>query len=82
MMPPDANWPNIPDYRNITPADHAAHTTPKGTLRPDEIYLNAKPSHKMAKELMKIGHKPHLKLKTAKPQPRRRSPAARRKKRN
>lgn len=57
---PDASWPNLPDYRQFSPADHAAHTTKRGTLSPEDMPELNLTSRKGAKQLMKIGSKPHL----------------------
>lgn len=43
-------WPWIGNPSNITPADHAAHTTPKGIAYPEDLGLTSK------------HHKPLLKL--------------------
>ncbi|HEX4647172.1 MAG TPA: hypothetical protein VH598_16330 [Verrucomicrobiae bacterium] len=61
-MPPDANWPAIPNYREFTAADHAAHTSPKGIPYPET--LMGTESVKATKGLMKLARKPHLKLNT------------------
>jgi hypothetical protein len=77
-MPPDAAWPALPSYRTFTPADHAAHTSPKGMPYPETL-MPGSDSRKAAKQIMKFAHKPHLKF-TAKAQ--RRRVATRKKKEN
>jgi len=63
-MPPDAAWPNLPNHFVFTPADHAAHTSPKGIAYPEHLYPGLMDSRKSAKGLMKFAHKPHLKVAT------------------
>lgn len=65
-MPPDANWPALPQHGNFTKADHAAHTTPKGTPTWEQHVPGTK-SLKMTKMAMKFVSRPHLKMTKAKP---------------
>lgn len=60
-MTPDASWPNIPSYGldAFTPADHAAHTSPKGIPNPSDLIPGMDPK-KMGKIAMKFVKKPHL----------------------
>lgn len=58
----DAGWPHISDPLNITEADHAAHTNPKGTLYPHDL-IEGESAKKMAKIAGKVGFKKHLTLK-------------------
>jgi hypothetical protein len=61
-MTPDATWPNLPSYREFSAADHAAHTSPRGTPYPEDL-ITGLHNRKAAKELLKVASKPHLKLK-------------------
>lgn len=65
-MTPDAQWPALPSYHTFTPADHAAHTSPKGIPYPDSL-MNGVDARKAAKQLMKFSHKPFIRLKNTKP---------------
>lgn len=67
---PDAFWPNLPAHGQFTAADHAAHTTPRGIAYPEDLIPGTK-SHKMAKSILKVARKPHLKLTRPRPAPRR-----------
>jgi hypothetical protein len=51
MTIPGYDWPGIRDPSNITAADHLAHTTPRGTLSPEDLGLKGK-KHKG--QLMKV----------------------------
>jgi hypothetical protein len=76
-MTPDAAWPNLPAYqREFTPEQHAAHRSPRGVPRPEDLAPRTT-TVKAAKGLMKFARKPHLKLaKTAKTRKRKREKAA------
>lgn len=39
-IPNYGSWPNISNPLNPTRADHAAHTSPKGILRPEDMGLS------------------------------------------
>lgn len=60
---PGPNWPNIPDHARVGPAEHAAHTTPKGVQRMEELLppSNKVNTRKTTKLFLKFMHKPHLK---------------------
>ena len=58
-MCPEAGYFDLPNYKAFTPADHAAHTSPKGTCSPEDVGANWN-SRKGAKMIGKIAHKPHL----------------------
>lgn len=76
-MTPDAAWPNLPAHlATFTPEMHAAHRSPKGVARPEDL-VEGLDSRKSAKALMKFAHKPHLKLKNT----RRVTPSRRKRKR-
>lgn len=58
-MTPD--WPNLPSYHTFTPADHAAHRSPKGIARPADLISDYDVrKNKMGKQLVKVARKPHL----------------------
>jgi hypothetical protein len=57
---PDAFWPNLPAFqRDFTPEQHAAHRSPKGVPRPEDLAPRTT-SVKAAKGLLKVVRKPHL----------------------
>jgi len=59
---PDANWPNLPAYqKEFTPEQHAAHRSPRGIPRPEDLAPRTT-TVKAAKGLLKVVRKPHLKL--------------------
>jgi hypothetical protein len=64
-MTPDAAWPNLSPYGPFTAADHAAHTSPKGTASPEDLFPGGS-GKKMANQLGKFAAKPHLKFKAPK----------------
>lgn len=62
MHPPD--WPNLPNYTDHTPEQHAAHRSTRGIQRAEDVGLD---SRKAAKQIVKIVRKPHLNQKVRKP---------------
>ena len=66
---PDANWPALPNYAEFTPADHAAHRSPRGIPYPADMPGMKKDAVKATKQLFKIT-KPHLKFNRLKTKPR------------
>ena len=62
-MPPDAYWPAIANPQNITAEDHAAHTTPRGVRRIEDVYPGLS-TKKFSKQAMKA-MKPQIKMKSS-----------------
>jgi len=46
---PNAPWPNLPDYRNFSEADHAAHRSPRGVAYPENLGMTRKASKTLLK---------------------------------